>query len=143
MAAAACPEQHHFGELDAAHLAFICIYAAEGPFQSHKEPCFQTVISYMRGHSCARPAAKWTGMCRLSRPWRTGLWALSLGPRRPNPPPPLPACPDLSQHHHLGLSPGVQLASAEWIDGLTWPWEVCAWARMFVRVGGGGSVGSK
>lgn len=58
MGAAACPEHHHFGELNATHLAFICIYAPEGPFQSHKEPCFQTVIPYMRGHSCTRPGAK-------------------------------------------------------------------------------------
>lgn len=88
MGAAACPEQHHFEELEAAHLAFICIYAPEGPFQSHKEPCFQTVISYMRGHSWARPGVKWTGMCRLSRPWRTGLWALPVPAR-----PPLPCSP--------------------------------------------------
>lgn len=58
MGAAARPEHHHFGERNATHLAFICIYAPEGPFQSHKEPCFQTVIPYMRGHSCTRPGAK-------------------------------------------------------------------------------------
>ena len=48
----------------------------------------KTVIPYMRGHSCACPSAKWTGMCRLSRPWRTGLWA-----RSPSPPLPAPSSP--------------------------------------------------
>lgn len=138
------PVQHHFGELNATHLAFIFIYPPEGPFQSHEEPTLKTVIPYMRGHSCACPSAKWTGMCRLSRPWRTGLWAHTPSPPLPGPPP--PAHPDLSQHHHPGLSPGVQLASAEWIDTLTSPWEVCAqvcmcaclweWGRSRERGGG-------
>lgn len=96
----------------------------KGLFNHTRSPHLKTVIPYMRGHSCARTAAEWTGMCRLSRPWRTGLWAHSASP--PFPGSPLPAHPDLSQHHHPGLSPGVQLASGEWIDTLTWPREVCA-----------------
>lgn len=82
------PVRHHFGELNTTRLAFISIYPAEGPFQSHEEPTFKTVIPYMRGHSCACPSTKWTGMCRLSRPWRTGLWAHSPSPplSRPSPP---------------------------------------------------------
>ncbi len=122
--ASAHPVRHHFRKLSTTRLAFISIYPPEGPFQSHEQPTFKTVIPYMRGHSCACPGAKWTGMCRLSRPWRTGLWAPLHDP--PLLSPHLHAHPDLSQHHHPGLSPGVQLASAEWIDTLTSPWEVCA-----------------
>lgn len=91
------------------------------------------------GHSCSCPAAEWTGMCRLSRPWRTGLWAHS-----PSPPllgPPLPTHPDLSQHHHPGLSPGVQLASTEWIDTLTSPGEVCVRVCMCACLWEGGRRG--
>lgn len=118
------PVQHHLGELIATRWAFISIYPPEVSFQTLEEPTFQTVIPYMRGHSCACPGAKWTGMCRLSRSWRTGLWLPS--PTLPCLHSPfLPTHPDLSQHHHPRLSPGVQLASDEWIDTLTSAREVC------------------
>lgn len=107
----------HLEERNTAYLTFIFIYPPDGPFQSFGKPTFKTVIPYMSGHSCARPTAKWTGMCRLSRAWRTACGPIHLH---------LPTLPDLSQHHHPGLSPGVQLASAEWIDTLTSPREVCA-----------------
>lgn len=97
---------------------YFCLWSEE-PFQSYGEPTFKTVIPYMKGHSCIRPAlhdlecAGWAGA------WKTGLWAHS-----PALPCLSPAHRDLSQHHHPGLSPGVQLASAEWIDTLTLPEEV-------------------
>lgn len=50
--------EHHFGELNATRSTFISIYLPEGPFQSHAEPTFKTVIPYMRGHSCACPGTK-------------------------------------------------------------------------------------
>lgn len=49
--------EHHFGELNATRLAFICIYPLKGSFQSHEEPTFKDSDplhegTFLRSHRC-------------------------------------------------------------------------------------------
>lgn len=70
-------------------------------------------------------------MCRLGRPLKDRPVGSFTQPFLSQPSSPHTRS-DLSQHHHPGLSPGVQLAYAEWIDTLTSPQEVCVCVCMNV-----------